>query len=406
MDAQRPPGERPDQERPGTPMSSPPPAVERSPRLGAVRVLRLGGIPVYLTTSWIVLSVVLIFGYGALLGRRDAGPAGYLLGASVVVCLIATVLLHEIGHAVAARRYRVKVRGITLELLGGFTELEGEVPTPRAEAVIALAGPAVSVVLAVAGGALLPVTDRGTVLGDLVFQIAVTNTLVAAFNILPGLPLDGGRALRAGVWRITHDPYRADVVAGWSGRIIALATLVTGIVLYRNVRWITVLGMIFVVIIAFTLWNGATESIRTAGVRARLPYLRAGTMARPLHLVATGTPLAEALRQRDERVAAIESRVPVVLGVSNSAGRVIGLVNGREVAAVPPERRPWVDVDAVARPIAAGQWIAAAATGTDVLARLQANPDTDLLVTVGEDVVGVLRVLDVMTMLESGEPPS
>jgi len=382
---------------------SPPPP--RSTRPGAVQVARIYGVPIYLTTSWILLALILILGYGPLLSNERSGAVGYILGLSIVVSLLLTVLLHELGHAAAARRYRVAVRGITLELLGGFTEMEGDAPTPRAEAAIALSGPAVSFALAAIGGGLLFVTDRGTVLGDLVFQVAATNALVAVFNVLPGLPLDGGRALRAGIWGATRDPYRADMVAGWSGRVIAIVTLVTGLLLYRSFRLLSIVGLFFIALVAITLWRGATQSIQMAELKRRLPYVQAGAMARPLHLVVTGTPLAEALRQRDERQqGAADWTAPMILGVSDSSGRVIGLVSPKAVAAVPPGRRPWIGVDEVATPVAPAQRIAASLVGADVLAAVQANPGADLLVTVGEDVVGVLRVEDVITMLKSREP--
>jgi len=369
---------------------------------GALRVARIMGVPVYLTASWILLSIVLIAGYGPLISRQDAGPYAYLLGLTIVISLLVTVLLHELGHALAARRYRVGVKRITLEILGGFTELEGDAPTPRAEAVIALAGPGVSVLLAVASGAFLPVTDRDSLIGQLVFQLAFTNGLVAVFNALPGLPLDGGRALRAGVWRLTRDPDRADVVAGWSGRVVALATLAAGLALYHTTRLVGLVGLVFVAIVAGTLWRGASESIRMARLKKRLPLVSAGRMARPLFRVPTGTPLAEAIRRRDE--SGMESDVPFMVGVTNADGRVIALVSPRAVATVPPERRPWVSVDEVALPVPASQRIPAETTGLDVVAAVQANPDGDLLVTVGEDVVGVLRVADVVSTLRSREP--
>ena len=168
----------------------------RPPRYGAWQVARIMGVPIYLTASWILLAVIIIVGYGPYAGAGHSKIAAYGLGLSIVVCLLLSVLLHELGHAVVARRFRVGVRGITLELLGGFTEMESEAPTPRAEAAIALAGPAVSFAIAIVTGALVPLTTRGTVLGDLTFQLAATNALVAIFNVLPGLPLDGGRALR------------------------------------------------------------------------------------------------------------------------------------------------------------------------------------------------------------------
>jgi Zn-dependent protease len=321
----------------------------------------------------------------------------------VVVMLLVTVLLHELGHAAAARRYRVGVRGITLDLLGGYTEMGSEAQTPRAEATIALAGPAVSLVLAAVGGALLGVAGRHGIAGALLFQLTATNVLVGVFNALPGLPLDGGRALRAAVWRLTHDQLRAEVVAAWGGRMVALATITAGVLTDRYTTAISPVGLVFVVLIAASLWRGASQSLQIAELKRRLPLVSAGAMARRLFLVPTGTPLAEALRRRDESpVSTLDT--PVVIGVENSLGCVIALVSPRAVAAVAPERRPWVEVDAVARPVVPGQRIAAESSGTEVLAAVQANPQSDLLVTVGEDVVGVLRVADVVTMLRSRGP--
>ncbi len=380
------------------------------------------GVPIYLTPSWILLAAIIIVGYGPYAGAGHSKVAAYGLGVSIVICLLLSVLLHELGHAVVARRFRVGVRGITLELLGGFTEMDSEAPTPRAEASIALAGPAVSFGLAIVAAALVPVTTRGTVLGDLIFQLAATNALVAIFNVLPGLPLDGGRALRAGIWGLTHDGNRADTIAGWTGRVIAIATLLGGIVLYTITPILTFISVILVLMVSLTLWNGASETIRIAGVKRRLPGVRAGEMARPLHLVLSGTPLSEALRQRDEallgrpaegvdgtvtpRAPSVDPRTPdtLAIGVADTAGRVIALVNGLAAERVPINRRPWVDVDSVSRSVAPSQRIPADAAGMDVLAAVQANPGNDLLVTVGEDVVGVLRVRDVIAMLEARGP--
>jgi Zn-dependent protease len=379
---------------------------ERAPaprRPGAILVARVLGVPIYVTSSWALLSVVLIFVYGPYLGAGRGGAAPYLLGASVVVMLLVTVLLHELGHAAAARRYRVGVRGITLDLLGGYTEMGSEAQTPRAEATIALAGPAVSLALAALGAALLGVAGRHGIAGALLFQLTATNVLVGVFNALPGLPLDGGRALRAAVWRLTHDQLRGEVVAAWGGRMVALATIAAGVLIDRYTSTISPVGLVFVVLIAASLWRGASQSLQIAELKRRLPLVSAGAMARRLFLVPTGTPLAEALRRRDESpVSTLDT--PVVIGVENSLGCVIALVSPRAVAAVAPERRPWVDVDAVARPVVPGQRIAAGSSGTEVLAAVQANPQSDLLVTVGEDVVGVLRVADVVTMLRSRGP--
>jgi Zn-dependent protease len=371
-------------------------------RPGVLRVGRIGGIPVYLTISWLFLAALITIGYGSYVGAGDRGVAiTYLLGFGVVVCLVVSVLLHELGHAYVARRCGVGVRGITLELLGGFTEMDHDAPTPRSEAAIALAGPAVSLLLALVGGLALPITDRGTVAGDLAFQFAASNALVAVFNGLPGLPLDGGRALRAGVWAATRNPYKADVAAGWSGRVIALATLGLSAVLFVRGGYLGYVSVLLLVLVATTLWTGASASIQAARIKSRLPALSAGRLARPLFTVGSGTPLSEALRRRDESYGTDLPPHASVLGIADGLGRVVALANTHQIARVPVERRPWVAVDTVAGTVTPAQRIPAEATGAQVLATIQANPGEDLLVTMGEDVIGVLLVTDFISELKT-----
>ncbi|HKD97722.1 MAG TPA: site-2 protease family protein [Micromonosporaceae bacterium] len=364
-------------------------------RPGAIRVAHIWGVPVYLTVSWLLFAVVVLFGYGSYLGGDRPQYVKYLLGAGVMVCLLVSVLLHELGHALVARGYGVGVRGITLELLGGYTEMDRDAPTPRSEAAIALAGPGVSFLLAGVAALAIPITDRGTLLGDFALQLTLTNLIVAVFNGLPGLPLDGGRALRAAVWAVTGNTRRADLVAAWAGRVLAVATFGASMALYVQGRYLTFLGVVFMTMVAVTMWTGASAVLRVAEVRRRLPSLHAGRMARPLHLVPGGTPLAEALRQRDA-----SGQERPVLGIADAAGQLVALVNQDAVAAVPVPQRPWVSVDQVARATNAGQRVPAEASGTTLLDAAQANPGRDLLVTVGEDVVGVLPVADLIAALQ------
>jgi Zn-dependent protease len=366
-----------------------------------LRVGQVAGVPVYLTFSWLILAVLITVGYGSYVGGDRSAAVTYLLGFGIVVCLVVSVLLHELGHAFVARRYGVGVRAITLELLGGFTEMDREAPSPRSEAAIALAGPGVSLILAIIGGLALPITDRGTVVGDIALQFALSNAIVAVFNGLPGLPLDGGRALRAGIWAATRSPYKADVTAGWAGRIIALITLGVTVALFLGGRVLPYVSVLLLALVAMTMWSGASAAINSARVRARLPELSAGRLARPLFLVATGTPLAEALRQRDEMHTDDRTIHRLVLGIADGIGRVVGLVDNHEVATVPVERRPWVSVDSVSRRVAPTQRVPADSSGEAVLAAIQANPGEDLLVTVGDDVVGVLRVTDFISELSA-----
>ncbi|MEU4641618.1 M50 family metallopeptidase [Micromonospora sp. NPDC023814] len=319
--------------------------------------------------------------------------AGYLIGFGFVVSLLGSVLLHELGHALTARRYGIGVRGITLELLGGYTEMDRDAPSPRVDLLVSLAGPAVSAVLgAVAVAATLALPDR-TLANQLAFQLAVSNVIVAVFNILPGLPLDGGRALRAAVWAVTHDRHRGTEVAGWVGRAVAVGTagLVT---LFTLTGDLAPLALPLMLLVAFTLWRGAGQSIRMARISRRFPLIDLSRLSRPVLAVPTGTPLAEAQRR------AAGATPGAALLVTDSAGRPVALVDPAAAEAVPAERRPWLAVDAVARSLADLPAMPVGLDGERVMEAVQTHPGAQYVVTSGEDVVGILHIADLAQLLE------
>ncbi|WP_229716033.1 site-2 protease family protein [Mangrovihabitans endophyticus] len=359
------------------------------------------GIPLYLSPSMYLLALLVTVVYGGYAESElgVAAPASYLIGLGFVACLLGSVLLHELGHALTARRHGIGVRGITLELLGGYTEMDRDAPRPRVDALVALAGPAVSVLLgAIAATAAWLLPDR-TVVGQLAFQLAASNLLVAVFNVLPGLPLDGGRALRAGVWALLGDRDRATEVAGWAGRLIALVTAALVITLYQ-LQLITLFGLVFILLVVFTLWQGAGQSIRLARMTRRFPLIDLRRLAKPIFAVPSGTPLAEAQRRRDS-----DTRGRPALAVADAAGRLVGLVDARAAAALLAARRPWVAVDTVTRSMGAVPALAVGLSGEQVVRAVQAHPGAEYLVTSGEDVLGVLHVADLASVLEPHRAP-
>jgi Zn-dependent protease len=364
---------------------------------GAFPLARIGGVPIYLHSSFVLLSALVIIGYGPL-ARRVLYPlsvfGGYLVALGFVVCLLLSVLLHELGHAVMARRQGIGVRAITLELLGGYTEMTGDSPNPRADALVSLIGPAVSAVIGVLGlWAQLLFPDG--IAHELAFQIAWSNLIVAAFNALPGLPLDGGRALRALVWKITDDRNVATTVAGWFGRLVAAVTLAVVVYLsYLGV--VNYLSVALAAFVALVVWQGATAAINQAKVATRLPSVDLRRLARPLIVVPVGTPLAEALRRRDA-----SGWTEAAIALTDGAGRLVALVSEREAAKVPVEQRPWVAVDQAALTLESRQTLAVDLAGEDVVAAVQAHPAPNYLVVSGESVVGVLRTTDLVRMLNS-----
>ena len=362
---------------------------------------RVLGIPIYLNASIYVLAALVTFVYGDYVRAelRLPAAAGYAVGLGFVVCLLGSVLLHELGHALTARRFGIDVRGITLELLGGWTEMDRDAPGPRVDLLVSLAGPAVSLVLGgIASATAFALPDR-TVLDQIFFQLAASNIIVAIFNVLPGLPLDGGRALRAGVWALIKDRNRATEIAGWAGRLIAFATGCVVVALYQ-LRVVTLFGMLFVLLVVFTLWQGAGQSIRLARMSRRFPLIDLRTLSRPVLVVPSGTSLGEA-----ERRATQDGRPGIAMAAADSSGRIVALADPIAAARVPVDRRPWVPLDSVARGVDGMPALSVEASGEQVVKAVQAHPGAQYLVTAGEDVVGVLDVGDLAAFLEPRRVP-
>ncbi|MEU3457557.1 site-2 protease family protein [Micromonospora sp. NPDC006766] len=354
------------------------------------------GVPLRVDASVLLLALIITVLYAALARNQlDLGRlGGYLVGLGFVISLLGSVLLHELGHALTARRFGIGVRGITLELVGGYTEMDRDAPSPRVDLLVSLAGPAVSAVLGATAVAATLALPTGTLAHQLAFQLAVSNIVVAVFNSLPGLPLDGGRALRAAVWALTRDRHRGTEVAAWVGRGVAVATAAV-VVLLTLRRALAPVALPLVLLVAVTLWRGAGQSIRMAQINRRLPLVDLARLARPMFPVPSGTPLAEAQRRRAEA-----ATPDAALTVVDAAGRPVALVDPARADAVPPQRRPWLAVDAVSRGLDTLPALPVGADGERVLETLRTHPGAQYVVTAGEDVVGVLHIADLAQLLE------
>jgi Zn-dependent protease len=363
----------------------------RPGRRAGIPLGRLLGFPLYL--RWSVLVLV------ALITVLSGQVIGYGVGFGFVVCLLLSVLLHELGHALVARRLGIGVRAITLEILGGYTEMDRDTPSPRAELLVSMAGPVVSLGLGLGAGTVAVLIPDST-LRQIALLVALANLIVAVFNTLPGLPLDGGRALRALVWWVSGDRRRGTVVAARCGQVVAAATAIAAVALYAG-RFITEFGLILLILVGFSLWQGAGASLRAAVVSSRLPMLDLDRLMRPLVTVPSGTPLAEAQRQAEAQRPTAESAPAPALAVADSSGQLLALVSVDAADAVPVHRRPWVTVDSVARDLASLRSLPAGLRGVEALGFLQSDPAGEYLVRRDGQVVGVLRTADVARLLSA-----
>lgn len=198
--------------------------------------LKIRGIPLRIHPSWLVILLLITMAfqqrYSIVIRPPLAEGSLWLLGFSSALLFFLSVLLHELGHSLVAIRQGVKVRSITLFLLGGQATVDRECATARGALLVAAAGPAVSLVLGV--GLLLashPITHQSRVLGEMVTQLGVLNLVLGLFNLLPGLPLDGGLIVKALVWQATGSMRKGIEVANASGRFLSLMLVGLGTVL-------------------------------------------------------------------------------------------------------------------------------------------------------------------------------
>lgn len=364
-------------------------AGERSPGLLMGRPF---GIPVYVSPTWFLVAglITVIFAPTMAAQLPGIGSARYAVSFAFAVLLYLSVLVHELSHSVVALRLGLPVRRITLHLLGGVSEIEREPETPGREFLVAFAGPLLSAVLGILGLGLWQLLEEGTVAFVLAAQLAIANLIVAVFNLLPGLPLDGGRLLQAGVWKLTGRRLTGVLAAGWAGRVTAVLIFLTPLLLAAAYdRTPDLFSIVWGALIASFVWVGANQAITHARMRTRLPDVAVRDLLRPAVSVAADTPVSEAVRRADQAGAG-------ALVVVDGAGRPVALVNEAAVTATPEQRRPWVPVSAVSRSVDAGLMLPLAMAGEELLTAIQGRPSTEYLVT-GPDgeVVGVLALTDV-----------
>lgn len=370
---------------------------ERRPP-GTLKIGSIAGTEVLVSGSWFLVAALIAVLVAPRIDQVEPGLGAwkYVAGFAFAVILYLSVLLHEASHAWVARRYGHRVSSITLHFLGGMTAVEGEARTARQEFWIAVVGPLTS--LAVGGAAVAAwfVAPDGLVKVG-VEALAGANLLIGLLNLLPALPLDGGRVLKASVWQLSGSAHRGTLVAGWAGRV--LAVLVLAWPLYQEALLGSppfLVDYVLALVIAVFLWSGATAAIVHARVRARLPRLVGRTLARRAVLVPEETPLAQA-------VASAQQTQAGSIVTLDAHGRPVGIVNETSLLAVPQERRPWMPVQSVARTLEPGLTLPADVSGEGLIAAIRTRPAEEyLLVEPDGRILGVLSTVDVDRAFREG----
>ena len=346
-------------------------------------------MPVYISPYWfLVAAFVVVFYAGSLPQSIHPTWVRYAVAATFVVLLYASVLVHELSHCVVARAFKLTVRRILLYPLGGFSEIEQEPPTPAKEFSVSVVGPLTSLALAGIGIGIDFAVNLGGIPRVLIDQLILANLVVGVFNLLPGLPLDGGRMLRAGVWKVTGKPGTATIAAAWAGRALAVLLVIVPVALLGTKLSLTSTYVLWFAVIAVFMWFSSGQAIRVAKVRDRLPGLQARRLARRAIAIPGNVPLAEAIRRADEA----QARALVVVDHESTP---IAIVNETAVMATPEQRRPWIEAGTLARTIDPSLVLNADIGGMALLDALRRAPATEYLLTEQSgEVYGVLAARD------------
>ena len=366
-------------------------AMEQDIRLG-----RIGGIPVGVNWSVLLIFVLVAWELSDLVlpgyHPHEATATYWIVGTLTTLLFFISLFAHEVSHSVIARRNGIGVRRITFWLFGGVSELEGEALTPGADFRIAAIGPLTSFVLAGVFGIIGLVVGHGELLASAAGWLAWMNVLLGGFNLMPAAPLDGGRVLRAALWRRTGDRVRAANAATRAGQAFAFVLVTLGVLEFLSVG-ITGLWTVF---LGWFLLTAARAEEAGAVLRSSLANVRVGDIMTPEPVTfASLTTVADLV---DHQLHLYRfSTFPLV----GSEGTFEGLTSMGRIRQLPVELRSTTRLIDIACPAAEIPVGAPDEPITELLARMEGSPDGRAVVMDRDGrLVGIVSPSDIARHLQ------
>ncbi|MEN9869676.1 MAG: hypothetical protein RLZZ171_659 [Cyanobacteriota bacterium] len=236
---------------------------------GNIRIGNLFGIPFFINPSWFFVLALVTWSYGSGLTQFPelTGVTPWLLGLVTALLLFSSVLAHELGHSFVAISQGISVKSITLFIFGGLATLEKESETPLQAFSVAIAGPLVSLLLFGLFTFVATTAPLTTPMQAIISLVAYINLVLAVFNMIPGLPLDGGNVLKAIVWKVTGNPNKGVIIAGRVGQVIGWIAIALGIL---SVIGVSQVGSIWTLLIGTFLLQNAGFAAQSATVQDKL----------------------------------------------------------------------------------------------------------------------------------------
>lgn len=369
-------------------------------------MLRIGALPPLQISPGTLVTVLLI---AAVLFPSLQRP-GLPVGSSVLVALglglflILSVLVHELSHALVARAFGARIDHIALTLWGGHTQYRAERMPALGSVLVSLAGPASNGVLAALTAAVGALAAPDGILGTVTAFATWLNVVLALFNLLPGLPMDGGRALESLLGAVLGRETTGTRITAWIGRAIAVAVVLLPLVrILRSGGTGTfgLLTLVWALLIAGLLWQGATRALAGARTQDRVRTLDVTSLARPMRILTPDAPL-NTLGHLAEGPSAEQGQVLLLDRADprpGTVGRAL-LPEPGAIAAVPTDRRSEVPASAVARPLGDVVALRTGLAGEELISAMLSRPAPVYLV-VGADgtPAGVILSADVNALL-------
>jgi Zn-dependent protease/predicted transcriptional regulator len=364
-----------------------------------IRLGRILGIPIYLHTSWFLIFLLITLSLRTQFTAQHPAwtpTQHWILGVITSLLFFASVVFHEMSHSLVAKRYHITVQSITLFVFGGLARIEHDAPNARQEFTIAIAGPLSSLFLAGCFWLIWHFVHGSEMVAAAAKWLALTNFVLAIFNMVPGFPLDGGRVLRGIAWGVTGNFMRATQIAASAGRLFAYFLIAIGVWQALNGNWV---GGLWLAFIGWFLLEAARESFAQVAVRDTLGNVRAeDIMVRDIPTVTRDISVDEYVHE----VLRTGRRCHIVTG----AGVPVGLVTLHSAKSVPREQWSNTSVQAVMVPMAKVQKAAPGDLALHILERMQSEDINQMPIISGQNIVGmigrdaILRVLQ--TRLQAG----
>jgi Zn-dependent protease/CBS domain-containing protein len=370
---------------------------------GTIRVGNLFGIPFYIHPSWFLVLGLVTWSYSSGLAAQfpqlSAGLA-LLLGLMTALMLFASVVAHELGHSFVAIGQGIDVKSITLFIFGGLASLEKESKTPSEAFWVAIAGPMVSLLLCGIATAIGVTTAASGPLAAILGVLASVNLALALFNLIPGLPLDGGNILKAIVWKITGNPYKGVTFASRVGQIFGWVAILSGVVpllLFGNA------GNFWNLLIGFFLLQNAGNSAQFARVQEKLTGLTAeDAVTHDSPIVSANLTLREFA---DEQVISGQNWHRFL--VTDDDGQLVGAIVIDNLRSIPTALWSETQVKQVMRPITESTTVKSDQPLLEVMQLLE-QQKLSVLPVIRENgvLVGILEKAAIIQLLQSRTQPN